>query len=127
MNRVLFALCALSIVACQKSNEVAPDTNKVNFNISSPSSGQNFKIGDTVQLSAAVDYLSELHGYQVKIEDTATGTSLFDDAEHVHGDHFNIADYWVATQAGGLKLSITVTVDHEGNTARKDLYFSVRP
>ncbi|MEO6832152.1 MAG: hypothetical protein ABI378_07185 [Chitinophagaceae bacterium] len=129
-TRIICAIAiALSLSACQKSSDSAPDASKVAFTISSPMPGQSFRSGDTVSIQATVNYDNELHGYEVKIEDTASGFILYDDAQHVHNDHFVISDTWVAnaTQTTALKLSIIATVDHDGTTARKDLYFEMKP
>lgn len=131
MNKKIigFVALVLSLSACQKSNDPEPDAGKVVFSIISPLPGQSYHSGDTVFMKANVSYDNELHGYEVKVEDTSTGMILYDDAQHVHSDHFVIDDNWVAnaTQATGLKLSIVATVDHDGTTARKDLYFDMKP
>lgn len=130
MNKIISAaLVLIALSACQKKDDTTPDAGKVEMNITSPQPGQVFRNGDTVYINATVSYPSELHGYEVKIEDTATGITLYDDDQHVHTDHFVIADKWVGTSAqpATLKLTLITEIDHDGNEARKSLIFSLKP
>ncbi|OJW78558.1 MAG: hypothetical protein BGO69_00800 [Bacteroidetes bacterium 46-16] len=118
-----------AICSCQKKDSTAPDPASVSINITSPASGQVYHSGDTISIDADVTYTSELHGYEVKIADTASGFVVYDDAQHVHDDHFNIHDKWVntGTQATGLKLTLTAIVDHDGGGTEKNIDFEYQP
>lgn len=130
MNQWMFAvvLPAVLITSCQKKDDTVPDVNKVAMSVASPQPGQTFHAGDTVFIQATVTYPGELHGYEVKITDSS-GMVVHDLAQHVHDDHFIINDKWVpaAGTAAALKLSITASIDHDGEDARKELDFVVKP
>lgn len=122
-------LVCIGFSACQKTDGVAPDPAKVTISITSPQPGQLFHNGDTVYINATVNYPSELHGYEVKVTDTTSGFILYDDAEHVHDDHFVIADKWPCTtsQPVGLKLELIADIDHTGDIANKAVSFVCTP
>lgn len=126
---LIIILLSILFTACQKKDTTTPDAANVTISITSPVTAQVFRSGDTVHINASVSYPSELHGYEVKITDTATGNILYDDAEHVHNDHFEIRDVWVntGTQPATLKLELTTEVDHNGTEAEKTVYFSYMP
>ncbi len=131
MKALLFILLLLSVTifSCQKKDNITPDATKVTMIITRPDSAQVFRSGDTVHINATVSYPSELHGYEVKIIDTTTGYILYDDAQHVHDDHFIISDTWVCsgTQPAVLKLELIAEVDHNGTDAIKTLFFNYLP
>ena len=81
--------------------------------------------GDSLSISADVSYISELHGYEVKLTNSQTGAVLFDDDQHVHDDHFSIRESWLDTFSAPatLNLLITVEIDHDGNEAKKEVVF----
>ena len=129
-KKIIIPLAVLtSLSSCQKKVDTVPDANKVVMNITSPQAGQTFHNGDTVYIKATVNYPGELHGYEVKVVDTASGFIVYDEAQHIHDDKFVIDDKWVgtATQLTTLKLSISAIVDHNGDDARKELNFQIVP
>jgi len=125
----LLLAVALLLQACQKKDNTVATPAQVNISISSPVNGQTFHSSDTVLIKADVSYPTELHGYEIKITDTATGLILFDDAQHVHNDHFSINEQWndKPSQAATLKMEVIAEVDHDGNTATKTVLFKYQP
>lgn len=118
-----------TITSCQKKDDTAPDANKVMITLSSPTDGQTISLGDTLHIAAQISYPSELHGYEITLTDSATGTVLFSDDEHVHDDHFTINENWLdtLTTAATLQLKITVEIDHNGNEATKTVMLKSTP
>ena len=125
---ILFIIITLFIFSCQKKDTTSPDPSKVAITISSPANGQIFHIGDTALLHATVSYPSELHGYEMKVTDSATGNVLFDADEHVHDDHFDISQSFVYadTVAATFRMELSVEIDHNGNEKDTALYFYYR-
>jgi len=121
----LIILCC----ACQKKSSAPPDPGKVTITITSPTQGSIYRAMDTIAIVADVAYTDEMHGYEVKVTDSATGDILYDKAEHTHTDHFAIAEKWQPGIAKELtlKLTITAAVDHSGVDARKVLTFKLKP
>lgn len=126
-------LAAVAVIVlasgCQKKSNDAANSGAVNISIHNPVEAQTFHNGDTVRINAHVTYSSELHGYEVKITDTATGTVLFDNEEHAHRDAFDISETWTAnvTAATNAVLSVAVSVDHNGTVARKEVGVRIEP
>lgn len=134
MKKIILILSTIIVTgsmfsSCQKSDNVAPDPSKVSIEISNPIVNQTFHNGDTVAINAQVNYVSELHGYEVKIIDTTSGFIVYDDAQHLHDDHFSIQDVWVcnATKTSVLKLELIADIDHDGTVAQKDILFTILP
>lgn len=126
----LAAVAAIVLASgCQKKSNDAANSAAVNISIQNPAEAQTFHNGDTVRINAHVTYSSELHGYEVKITDTATGTVLFDNEEHAHKDAFDISETWAAnvTAATNAILSVAVSVDHNGTVARKEVGIRIEP
>jgi hypothetical protein len=126
-KQITIALLAITFASCQKKEH--EETTNVNITISTPTEGQQFKSGDTVQISASGTANGELHGYETKITDTATGAVLFDDAHHAHTNKFTVSEKWagIVTTAKVMKVSITAVVDHNGTQAKKEVYFKMEP
>lgn len=131
MNTQIFLislLCILTFSACQKNDSIPFDSTKLNMAIARPLGAQVFQKGDTVFVSATADYISELHGYEISILDTATQTVYFDLDKHVHAASFQIDTFWVDTLnvKANLQLKFDVEADHNGNGATKSVYFQVK-
>lgn len=126
MKKLLIAglLLTAGLYSCQKKNNIT-DPTKVVIDITSPKAGQVYHKGDSVVISATVNYPSELHGYEVKITDTVTGLILYDVAQHVHNDHFDINYTWTGglTTTTYLKMEVIAEVDHDGTSAEKQTSF----
>lgn len=130
MKRIGFLILAITtLAACKQKNNNIVDPAQVSIDITSPAPGQIFSKGDTVSINATITYPTELHGYEVKVIDTTTGFIVYDDAQHLHDNHFTIADKWAndGTDTAGLKLQIIAEIDHNGNTAQKEVNFEYVP
>lgn len=129
MRSIIALFFMLFSFGCQKKDDTTPDAGKVVITISSPQQGVIYNSNDSVDITASVSYPTELHGYEVTITDTATGTILYDKAEHTHTDKFAINEKWACTVAKitTMKLTLSTVVDHAGTVAKKELFFDVKP
>lgn len=129
MRIALLFLTTLTLWSCQKKDEVDPQSQPPVITIISPENGGIFQTGDTVFIKGTVSYQSQLHGFEVKLEDTASGDVLYNDTQHVHSDEITIDQYWVAEASAktGCKLSIIVYADHSGNDARAERLIVINP
>lgn len=130
MKYIIYLLLAAAVLGgCQKKDNTTPDADNVTMTITAPAEGHVYRVGDTIYLAATVSYVGELHGYELKITDTATGTVLYDKASHIHSDRFDISEAWAmtSTTALGLKLELITEVDHNGTEARKSVSFAYLP
>lgn len=125
---LILVFCALA-GSCQKSNTAVADPARVKIAITTPADGQMFTSKDTVHISGSVQYEGEMHGYEVTITDTATGIIVYDEAQHVHTDHFEINGKWTTTVTKPVvfRMVVASSIDHGGDTARKELYFTMTP
>lgn len=120
----------LMMCSCQKKSNKTTTPADMTITIASPTAGQVYHTGDSVHVNASISYPTELHGFEVRIIDSATGTILSDTAEDVHNDHFDITQVWIDTAihtATTLKLQVTGEIDHTGTSASKELYFKIQP
>lgn len=130
MRKIITVAALVSLLgACQKKDDTVADPQQVSIVITTPTNGQVFHKGDTVHIKGAVNYITELHGYEVRITDTANGTIVYNTAQHVHSDKFTISEYWVddLADAAALKLEVISIIDHDGTTARQSVLFTINP
>lgn len=133
MNRICSLLIFVSLVtvisACQKKDNTTPDPSKVAFSITSPISGNVYHTGNSVAISTSVSYVTELHGYAVKITDSATGDVYYEDDHDLHNDHFTYEGTWDDTisRSATLQLQIMAFIDDNGTAATKTISFKTLP
>ena len=122
-------LTLIALCSCQKKDTTPVQTDKVSITFNSPAEGQVYHKGDTIIINAAVSYISELHGYELKLIDKSNNQTLFMTDEHSHTDKFNISTVWADTisAATTLKLELAVEVDHDGNTSTKEINLQSQP
>lgn len=115
--------------ACQKDKGMEADPAQVSVELASPLRGAMYRNGDTVWLRGRVSYPGQMHGYELKLSDSATGMILHDVAKHVHGDNFTLDGYWIGavSAATTVNLSLAVSIDHGGGIARHELSFFLLP
>ena len=121
----------LSLVSgCQKKDDTPVQPDKVAIDLMTPCEHQEYKNGDTIFVKANVNYVSQLHGYAVTISDKNTGKIFYNNEDHAHGDHFSIDEYWIDTLGNNneaLKLEVIAVIDHENNTANKEIELEHQP
>ena len=129
IHTILIAAATCGIAACQKDKTPAAEPSKVTISISAPVAGAIYHKGDTVNITAAVGYISQMHGYELKIKNKSTGIVYFTADEDVHASAFNVNQQWVDTlsSAAALELEITAEIDHNGNEAEKQVEFNSQP
>lgn len=125
----IILLCSLALYSCQKKDTTIASPADADIIINTPTPLQTMHQGDTLNISASVSYPTELHGYEIVISDSATDEVYFDYAEHVHADHFDIAQTWTynGVAAKTLCLKLTTEIDHDGTEASKKIYFKYQP
>jgi Domain of unknown function (DUF4625) len=126
LSVVIFPISIFS--ACQKNDSVTADPSKVTIAVLSPDSTHLYHKGDTINISANVTYISELHGYSLEIKDSMDNTVYSSDID-IHQDHFSITEKWVDTISTAKKLTLYlhVEIDHNGNEASKTVTILTTP
>lgn len=126
----IIAFSAIGVLsACQKKDDTPAQPAKVVISVSSPTTGQIYRKGDSIYINASVSYISELHGYELQLKNKNTGTILYAVDEHVHSDAFTINKAWSDTlsTAADLQLEITAEIDHDGNGSQTEIEFKSQP
>ncbi len=126
---ILGLVLAMGISACQKKSNTLVDPAKVVVTLSSPKDGALIKSGDTLLVTGTITYPTEMHGYEIKIVDTAKNMVVHDYAAHIHNDNYSIYDTWQATTTDTTvyQLNIIATIDHNGNISTSTSYFKYIP
>lgn len=118
-----------AFTGCQKHDDTPAQADKVVINITSLQDGQAFKKGDTLKIQGLISYISQLHGYEVKLTSKKTNKELFYYYEHTHSDKVSFNQSWADTlsTADTLILKITAEIDHDGNQGSKQLTLTSQP
>ena len=131
MNKLIILLLMVAgLYSCQKKSDAEPDASQAVLTITSPVAGQVYHSGDSVHVMATVTFPAEMHGYEIKVTDTVSGLVVYDEAQHVHNDHFEISSAYVSTGTQampGLKLELLAEIDHDGTTASKVVRYQYVP
>jgi len=132
MNQIKFnipfiVLLAFGFQSCDQNIGEHPD-NAVTIEISSPVKNSEYAFGDMINIEATVSAESELHGYKIEINNLS-GEALFEKEIHEHDDHFDINEDWMddVEDGGILIVTVTVAVDHEGNTESESVKIIGQP
>ena len=125
---ITVVLLFIFLQACSKQNKTASSTD-VTINVKSPIYGATYHNGDSVLVAASVSYDGILHGYEVLVTDSSTGAVIYNVANHIHTNSFEIhAAFAVyATTYNVLKLVINTQIDHSGKNVNKIVYFKCNP
>ncbi len=126
---IALVCAAVTLYSCKKKKTDEPNSSTVKVSVTSPEEGHIYHNGDTVHILASVTYDGILHGYEVKVVDTASGTILYDFAEHVHQDSFVVNRSFVVsgTAVMRMKLTLEAEVDHAGAAAGQEVHCEYAP
>jgi len=129
MRLSVFTAFLVLLCSCQKNDNKVADPSKVTISIIAPVDGQTYKSNDTVYINGKVSYPDLIHGFELMIIDTATGFVVYDDAQHVHTDHIDINDKWTTSvsKQATYKILVISSINHNGDTASKELYITIKP
>lgn len=123
------SILLMGAIACQKKEEVTVQPEKVTVTVTSPTEGQVVRKGETLNIIANISYITQMHGYIVRIVDPITGQLYYQAEGHTHGDAVNIDEQWTdsISTSTQLQLEITAVIDHNKNEVHKKLAFSSQP
>ncbi len=113
------------LLSCQKKDATPAQPGEVSININLPEPNQKFKKGDTVHISGNISYISQMHGYIVRLYNDSTNTLIFEDEGHSHGDKIDVDAQWVDTLnvKAKLRLELIGVIDHDEN--EKSAYINI--
>ncbi len=132
MKNIHFMIALLTSAvcfSCQKKDVEGFDSKNLSISVSKPFEAQTFKKGDTIFIKGSIAYISQLHGYSIKLSNKETNESYFDKEEHLHDSSFEINSFWVDTlgKNADLLLEITVEADHDGHEQTKSISLISQP
>ena len=130
-NIIYFGLLlAVSITSCKKENtEDEATKEKPVFTFTSPFENQVYAFGDTVKIRGTITAGYDMHGYNVKLFNVASGMNVLNQGYHEHGGDFNVNESWKNTVSDTIQMKIIVdaAIDHEGNLATKEITITCHP
>lgn len=123
---ILAGITIATITGCKK--ETTTSTEPI-FNISSPTNGKEYELGDTVFIKATITAKEELHGYMVTLKNSTVDSVLMDYDQHTDATSQTIDTFWInnVTTHSDMKLMITAVKDHLGNTVTDTISFHCHP
>lgn len=98
--------------------------------ITSPTSGQEVKGGETLNITGTIKAQESLHGYTIYIRKKADNSEIFQKVVHNHNTEISVNETWKVepvTAHTDLELEIEATLDHVGNTISKKVSFHAMP
>lgn len=123
------SIILIGAIACQKEEAVPVQLNKVVVDITSPTADQVVHQGEKLNIVATISYITQMHGYIIKIVNEETGELYYETEGHAHGDAISVNEEWtdnIATKEK-LQLQLTAIVDHELNETQKNVAFVSQP
>jgi len=119
-------LMSIGMTSCNEHNH--NDAN-VQINLTSPTNGTVFHLGDTIKIQGTITADVEMHGYEVKIKNLSAGTVVFITDYHDHAASFTINEKWINNVAAhsDMRLVVKVEVDHSGTEVSDSLNFHCHP
>lgn len=122
---VLFGSAVL-MAGCKK-DEHTPNT--ADIQIAAPVDSHTYEYGDTVSVNATITAPEPMHGWELHLRKTADQSEVYTTDAHDHAATYNVTGYWVnnVTEHTPMELEVIATIDHDGNTASKKVYFHCHP
>ncbi|MES2619154.1 MAG: hypothetical protein V4613_14850 [Bacteroidota bacterium] len=122
----LFISYTLLSTACKdkhEHDEVKPEAAIIT--ITTPYDAQEFEVGDTVKINAAISAPANLHGYEMHLTRLADTTTIIDTANHAHAMNYSIYNSLVNDGKihSDYRLEIIAIVDHAGTKVSKVINF----
>lgn len=122
---IISVLCfSVLAISCEKevsstSNHTHSNTDKNIFDHGLPIRLDSIAYLDTVFFSTRVQAETELHGYEVTLQNLTTNLETIITSAHTHANAFTISGFWVNKVAvnSNMRANFVVAVNHEGDTA----------
>lgn len=132
MRQIAIVAALLSIVtitSCQREEVIPVQQENLSINIILPTNGDIYKKGDDIPLKADIRYISQMHGYIIKITDKNSGALLYETEGHTHDDKISINQSWPNSVANSTDLEVRfiAVIDHDDNEKSKSVTISTRP
>ena len=128
-SKCIFWIVCLATFLVSCDNEVIPELNPVQFQVSQPNDDAVYAYGDTVFIESLITWENELHGYEVFIQQVDNDSVVFSSHAHNDSHQMNIYKIWVnrVKEDCDMKLIIKAYTSHEQTWETKTLFFHCLP
>jgi len=112
------------VVSCKK--ETASAT--ADITLMEPLSGDTVPNGEALHMHGTITGSGELHGYTLTLTNVTTNEVVFSGSNTSHQTNYAFDEHWVNNVASisNMKVTVTVELDHDGNTTTKEVFFTAQ-
>lgn len=117
-----FAVASVALFSCSEEED-HHEPNSAVISITEPLTNTHIHHNDTLKIRGSIVSVADLHGYEISIKRTVDQSEVFYFEDHYHGTNKNLQVDWICdlNETSDLELTITASLDHDGNTATKSL------
>lgn len=127
---ILVAGLAFFTSSCNPEEVDPIPTEKVTFDFTSPTPGQMFGLGDTVNIDGMMSSESMMHGFEFEVVNTAMNDSVVYHAhKHMDSKMIHVHDYWInnVKHHSNMELRIHAITSHFEEKETKVIPFHCHP
>ena len=115
---VIFGIiCTMALISCSKDEGGNQDTFNTKINFISPAADSEYRIGDTIKISAIITSDVSMHGYEILIHNKTQKDIIPLKNKHTHGKEILVNENWVVNVSAesDIEIEIIAAIDHLGN------------
>jgi len=113
---ILFIMIGATQVSCKREHHEEEVTATITW--IEPGISDTLSLGEELHAEGTIVGSADLHGYELKFIDVQTQTTLYSGNATSHASSYAFHEHWVnnVIDTTNVKVEITVTLDHDGNT-----------
>lgn len=116
----------LGFAACEKQNTGTTET--VAVTVTSPTEGQMFHNGNSLNVNVTFTDPTELHNYSILVVNTTASDTVFNVSGHKHSTSYTVDSTITLNVSAHSDFELHANVsNHAGETAHKHVNFHVHP
>lgn len=120
------AVLIFGFIACEKTND--PQVETVAVTVTNPTEGATMQNGANLNVNVTFTDPTELHNYSVVVTNETNSTTVLDINGHSHSTSYTIDSTITLSVSAQSNFKLVATgSNHAGETATKDVHFSVQP
>ena len=123
LEKVILSAAIMGVLAlnsCKK--EVTPTAT---LTITEPVAADTVPHGDSVHMEGTIVGSGELHGYTLQLTNLTSGQVVYSGSTDNHQNSYAFHEHWPNNvgATSNMRLTLTVNLDHDGNTTSKSVDF----
>jgi len=128
-NLLILMMIATFVGSVTSCKDKEHDAVTADIMIHNPTDGATFAQGDTVMVHAMVTGSAAMHGWELVIRKKNDQTVVYSTDAHDHAASYTIHGEWVNNLSSSTPMEavVTVTINHDGDTAVKSVNFTCQP